>query len=171
LADTQPPKRITNAQRAAYHEAGHAVACYSLRRRFERVSILRHQAKGTVGHVPFDPGEQSDPPTDRERRAEKRFEHELVIHLAGMAACSVLAGRRSWRGDDLDRARQLAAARCSSGEEVEAYLKWLLIRTENELRMPVWWRMVETLAAELLKRKQLPYTAARWVMESTLRRA
>ena len=170
MTKKKPSARVTAAQRAAYHEAGHAVACYSLRRRFERVSILKHPAKGTIGHVPFVPADQPDPPTDRERRAEKRFEHELVIHLAGMAATSVLTGRRSWRGHDLDRARQLAAARCSSGEEVDAYLKWLSIRTENEMRMPVWWRMVEALAAELLKHKQVPYTRARWLMESTLER-
>ena len=170
MVKKQPSKRITSAQQAACHEAGHAVACWSLRRRFDRLSILKNEAKGTIGHVPFDPADQPGPQTDRERRAEKRFEHELVIHLAGMAATSVLCGRRSWRGDDLDRARQLAAARCSSGEEVDAYLKWLSIRTENEMRMPVWWRMVEALAAELLKHKQVPYTQARWVMESTLER-
>ena len=131
---------------------------------------MANEAKGTVGHVPFEPAPEADPPTDRERRAEKRLEHELVIHLAGMAAAGVLTGRRTWRGDDLDRARKLARARCTSGEEIDAYVRWLLIRTENEIRMPVWWRMVQALAAELLKHKQVSYTRARWLMESTLER-
>ncbi len=146
------------------------MVCYSLRRRFEQVTILRDAAKGTVGHVPFVPADGADPESDRERRAGKRRENQIVIQLAGMASLGVLSGRRLWRGDDLEPARQMARPRCGSGEEVDAYLKWLLVRTENEIRMPAWWRMVETLAAELVQHKQLPYSRARWLMESTLKR-
>jgi len=170
VAKRTPPERTAAARRAAYHEAGHAVACYSLRRRFERVSILKSGPAERVGHVPFEPSDEADPQSDRERRAEKRFEHQLVIQLAGLAAVGVLTGRRNLRGEYLDRAKELARLRCSSGEEVDAYLKWLLIRTENQMRMPVWWRMIQSLADELLKHKQLPYTQARWIMESTLKR-
>lgn len=170
MAKRNSANRITAAQRAAHHEAGHAVACYSLRRRFDRITILKNPARGTIGHVPFEPEGETNPEGGQERRAEKRLEHQIVIHLAGLAATGVLTGRRLWRGDDLDKARQLARQRCASGEEIDAWLKWLLIRTENELRMRPWWRMAKILAAELLRHKQVSYTRACWLMDSTLHR-
>jgi ATP-dependent Zn protease len=171
VATRKPVRRISPAERAAYHEAGHAVAAFSLRRRFERASIVPDPATGKPGHVPFllsQETQQTGPDVYGERRAEKRLEHAIVVHLAGMVALGILTGRRSWQGDDLDQARQLAEQRCGNGEEVGAYLRWLLVRTEDEMRFPVWWRMVESVAAELLKHREVAYAQAQWVMQAAL---
>lgn len=173
VAAKRSTKRITQAQRAAFHEAGHAVAAYSVRLPFAGVSIVPNPQSGQVGHVPFVlPDEPLRPGPDGygERRAEKRLEHRIVVLVAGIAAEGVLTGRRSWRGEELEAAKRLALTHCSSGEEVDAYLKWLLVRTENELRKVAWRRMADALAAALEEHGELSYAQARWIMEATIGR-
>ncbi len=164
----RPKKRIGKLDRAAFHEAGHAVVAHSLRLKFSQASILQSSESGAIGHVPFELDTSSlrdGPVSYGERRAEKRLEHRIVVLGAGVVAVGILTGRRAWRGEEIDEAKRLAQQRCSSGEEIDAFLKWLLVRTENELRLAPWWRMVEALAAELIDRDRLSGQEAVWVMQ------
>jgi hypothetical protein len=142
-------------QCAAYHEAGHAVMSFILRRGVTRVTIIPNDESKTLGlctstHLPrsFSPDMKMD------ARARNVIEREVMILLAGTTAERKFRGRHNWRGanDDLRKAVNLASYYCPSTEEVGKYLDWLKERTWNDLcNKPAHWRAVEYIAAELLE--------------------
>lgn len=117
-------------------------------------------------HPPFALVPAGDSRRGVERRARNFREDEWAIYLGGVVAAGIHVGRRNPRGADVDLVRRLAASYCGSGEELAAYVKWLLLRTENRLQQAPLWAMVERLAGELLRRGSLSYREACWTMEA-----
>ncbi len=92
---TKKVKATKEEVSTAYHEAGHAVAAYLLKRSFNYVTIVPDEEKGSLGHVRFRGfGENFDPAFDYSPQMRLRLEREIICSLAGDAAESIHLGRR-----------------------------------------------------------------------------
>jgi hypothetical protein len=155
---------------AAYHEAGHAVACHLLRRRFRYVTI--EPGEDSLGHLlEARPPGSFQPDVDAGGRARMTAERLIMIRLAGEAAESLWRGKHNWRGarGDHHSVSDLTSYFCGDVEEETAYAQWLAIRTRNMLRNQMNWALVEAVAASLLERGRLGYREARKVMREAIR--
>jgi hypothetical protein len=168
MARPRAKTRTTPIEKWAYHQAGHAVMAHSLDRTFDTLVLPQAEGRRRPPHpafalIPVEPGRR-----DGERRGRNLREDQWAIALAGVVAVGIRTGRRSFRGADVDEVRRTAAPYAGSGEELAAYMKWLLLRTENRLKQAVWWRMIEVLAHELLSQGTLSGREARWLMQQSV---
>ncbi len=162
-------KKAETLRRTAYHEAGHAVAAYVLRRRFTNLSIVEDEY--TLGRVSFakhHPKFQPDVMSFDESRSQ--IERDVMISAAGDAAEFLLSGRHDWRGahQDTQNAHDMASYLCGDPEEETAYVRWLWIRTQNLLRQPIHWRAIEVLAAALLEQERIGQKEARVIIRDAV---
>jgi hypothetical protein len=148
-------KRLTST---AYHEAGHAVAHYLLKRPFKYVTIKPEE--GSLGHlmpcdlplslrevIEFGEPEESLP----------ILEKLIMINFAGNAAIAIWTGRNNWQGarGDFQNIAQQYCRCCRSPDEETAFLKWLSIRTRNLIGCSLHWPVVEAVAQALLTHERL----------------
>jgi hypothetical protein len=154
-------RRPSQLKRTAYHEAGHAVVSFALRRAVRRVSIV--PGEEFLGRCTL--AQAGDPDGLPERQERARAEREILVLLAGGLAEAKLAGRHNHAGasQDIDAAFSWATRVSGSMEEAEAYLAWLRVRARHLLDVPEHWSAVEALAAELLQRREVSGRAARRV--------
>ncbi len=155
--------------RIAYHEAGHAVVAYVLRRRFTNLSIIEDD--DSLGHVSFAKHHPKfQPDVMSFDKARPQIEKRVMVSAAGDAAESLLTGRHNWLGarQDMENAHRMAGYLCGSPEEETAYVRWLWIRTQNLLRHHVHWRAVEVLAAALIEQKRIGQKEARVIIRDAI---
>jgi hypothetical protein len=153
--------RKTTLEATAYHEAGHAVVSFGVGRGVRRVTIIPDG--DSLGHITnhglpaFHPDYKTDGATRR------RVEQCVMISLAGAIAEARFKGHRRRLGDGADLAQvfDLASYMVGETEELNAYVRWLWLRTRNLLE--VHWPVVEHFAAELLARRHLTGREARAV--------
>ena len=145
------------AQSTAYHEAGHAVAAYLLRRGIEYVSIRPRD--GTLGRCI---------PTQIKRVDE---EQKLLIIWAGTVAEGMMTGSFDLGSvdPDWDRLIDIGQQLCGDRERATVYLCELGLITEDTFTLPPVKAAVEALAQQLLKRRFLMGRAARRVIRNALR--
>lgn len=164
----------------AFHEAGHAVACYILKKKFSFVSIIPDKQDNTLGKVSYKtlPPQKSlqDVEFNRDCRTTKAIERAVIISLAGGIAESKYAGRNITKSSKADYGNAVSAIShlCSSNEENEAYLNLILIRAKQLFTFScgentTYWKAVEVLADRLLEEKIIKYQKARTIIEETLR--
>lgn len=164
---------MTRGQRAdhatAYHEAGHAVAAYFLRRvgKVRCVSIIPDSERETVGHTAhwstpafwraLNRGEWPD-------HARCRFEDEVVVLLAGGSAERRFAGRADHIGarSDYEKAADFAIAATGSKRAANAFLRWLQVTTEDLVTLR--WPAIQAVAAALVEHKRLSGACVRKVI-------
>ena len=155
-------------EKPAYHEAGHVVAAYCVRRGFSYVSI--EPGEDSLGHVVYQKFRDSfHPDYDEKIKIRPLLEKVIIIGLAGYVAEKIFTGKRA-ADDDFQIAFENACIITGSAEEASAFLKWLLIRTENMVRLPHNWAAVQALAEELLKVKKIGYHRARKIIREALRK-
>lgn len=165
---------MEQSEQTAYHEAGHAVAAYVLRRRFSKVTIVEHE--DSVGSMTLPPSYWSgfNPDVDQSRGSRARIEKEIMVLLAGEIAVDIHTGREDWGevvtylGSDLHTASDLADYVTTSSDESEAFLNWLIIRTRNMLSLPHWSDAVNALAAALIEHGEIGYRKARQIIRFAL---
>jgi ATP-dependent Zn protease len=167
--DANEQEQVAALEETAYHEAGHAVAAYVLRRRFSKASIVREE--DSLGRLTRPPsyGTGFEPELDYKGTSKPWIEQEIMSLLAAGTAVDLLTGREDWgegevESSDLQKAHVLAEMVCGSNEEVEAYLNWLAIRTRNMLSNPPYWAAVEALAGALLEQQEIGYRKARKII-------
>lgn len=152
------PKKSTERQRAAYHEAGHAVVTVWLFRRFRYVTITPDNKSNSAGHVlswkfsrHFRPDEQITP------AGRALIDAEVTILDAGRIAEKRFAGRYNHVGANADNqsAITLASYVADPGDRkvCEAYLKWRWLVAESIVKAR--WANIESVAAALLQRQRL----------------
>jgi hypothetical protein len=94
-----------------------------------------------------------------------------MICFAGGLAQERFTG--AYNADGAERGRfdayDFASRRCSSHDECEAYLNWMLIRTRNLVNHPMRWEQICALAAALLKQKELSYDDAIAVIRGAIK--
>lgn len=153
----------------AYHEAGHAVACCLMRRRFKYVAIEPTEgAQGQVGGHHMSLG--SRPGTGSTNKSHSAAERMIVCLLAGHIAERAACKKRRPRGSEADfrAALDLAVRLMGSIEQAEAYLHSLYARTRQLIELQCNWRAVEALANVLLDRKRVGYRKARRIVAAAV---
>ncbi len=157
-------------KKTAYHEAGHAVAAFALSKRFKKVSIIPSPTEDSLGRLlGCDWDSKLNPEFDEGARLRHLVEAQIIIFLAGPVAEAKLTGRYNHVGasKDYHGAVFYASYVTGSSEETSAYINWLLERTKNILST-YHWDAVELLADELIKRREISYTATRKIIRKGL---
>jgi len=158
-------------ERTAYHEAGHAVAAYVFKRPIDKLTIVPDADSYGAAHYRAGWFDHLKPDVQITIRTRERLEAGIVCGLAGTAAEMIFAGPEAEKlaGTDLAQVATCADYLTGGIEEAEAYLKWLVIRTDALLQREPRWSCVEVLAAALLKRRHLSGRRARQIIRSTER--
>ena len=140
----------------AYHEAGHAVLALALGRPVQRVSALPNRER--LGQCDFRKGVV--------RPSEDWLEREILIALGGVAAEARHTGDYAWAeaGQDWQYVRDLAVRRAGE-RQAERLERRLLAKAEHLLAKDGYWRAVELIAAELLRRGSISGRAARHLFD------
>lgn len=148
---------VSEEERTAYHEAGHALIAFVLRRRVCRLTIVPEGgATGTCLYGAFRGDVIAD--AARNRWTRFRLEREICLSLAGPVAESIRAhGRTHAAGarGDMVAAQNLAAVLARSESEMHAHVKWLWTRTRNVLHTPELWTLVCRVSDALLNAKTI----------------
>jgi ATP-dependent Zn protease len=164
---TKNRNSISRKRKTAFHEAGHAVAAYLLRKKFRYVTIRPNEVfDGYVRHEkPRDPLEDGLGELRNKRSSRER---DILTSLAGGVATFIVTGKHERTGSygDLQHALDLAEDICGSREECDAYIHWLSIRCEGMLRSPANRFALEALAGELLRQEKVSYRRAREIIKA-----
>jgi ATP-dependent Zn protease len=154
--------RYKSTERVAFHEAGHAVVAFHLKRKFRRVTIA--PAGRSLGHTRFFPLDNFHPDYQNSARTRRLMDSEIMIDLAGLEAEYLKMGRRSLKGgqSDIDQAADLAWHAQGGGRAVSRYFRQLQVASRNLLREH--WSEVESLATALLEQITLTEDEARKVI-------
>lgn len=155
----------------AYHEAGHAVVAFELRRGVTVVTIV--PSDENMGHIQESKQPSSRPDINSDAATGYRIEREIQILLAGEIAAAKLCGREPEMGEhgsveDYKLAAKFAFRVGGDEEETTAYLTWLFIRTRNMVKNDRVWFPITKLAGVLLERKEMSGREARKVWREGL---
>lgn len=160
-------KRATQALTAtAYHEAGHAVACYILHRGFRYVTIRPdRECLGRVMQTPL-PDSFWIADLGIDTRARRIAEREIIIDFAGEAAGAIWRGRHNWRSSraDFQSVTELTGRVCNTPDEEEAFARWLAIRARDMIACPMNWEQVKAVAKALLDKQHLSSRQVRQII-------
>jgi len=113
-------------EKTAYHEAGHAVAAFEMKRSFRHVTIEPDEE--SLGHIMFTKFRDSfRPDIDSYSKIRNPLEKAIITALAGPIAEQIFSGRKNLigAGGDFHNASEYADYLCGSREESEAFIKWL----------------------------------------------
>ena len=141
----------------AYHEAGHAVACRFMGVKVKSATIVpkKDEYQGCVQHESMFRGLRPD--IELSGRARLQIERNIIISLAG-AAAQRRHNKKSWRSyhssSDFRSAANLASHVCDSKANINAFLRWLEVRTDELIAAQ--WPAVHRIAEVLLERKTVP---------------
>ena len=155
--DQQTPLQIV-----AYREAGHAVACYLLRRRFGHVTTKPGEER--PGNKTYPKKTNKAIPSEKELATIRR---EYVVSFAGPIAVGIFSGRCEF--EDMLPLIGLAASPTTGSHKLELALwKTVFVETKLLLYAPRNWQAVMALAAELLKQETIRYQTAREVIKQAM---
>jgi ATP-dependent Zn protease len=162
-------KKVTELKRTAYHEAGHAVMAYLLRRKFHFITIdhekLDENTGGLVRLVHSSKLLKSVNCGGFGDRAQ--IERHISLALGGVAACELLVGPKSWHlSEDAEVCVRLAQSQCGDEEEADAYLHWLSLSVRNQLKLRHNWVCVCAVAKALMEQKTLSYRKTRKIIQT-----
>jgi len=163
-------KKFSGKMKTAFHEAGHAVAAYLLRKKFKYITIRANEVfNGYVRHE--KPRNSAENGWTEERNKRSSRERDILTSLAGGISTLILTGKPDRTGSyaDLDNALDLASDVCGSKDECDAYVNWLSVRCEVMMRSPSNWYAVEALAQELFKTEKISYRKAREIIKAAKR--
>jgi hypothetical protein len=158
-------KQFTEAERVAYHEAGHVVAAYCLRMRFRHVSIdpkdMGGEAGGGIVGVSRSVSD-SLRHTDSGDVPRSRVESFIRVLLAGMIGECVLSGKYDRKADEQDLQVVLKLACYMTGPDAQSTYVTSLWESTQSLLSDGWQKKaVHCLAEALLKEGKIGYRKAR----------
>lgn len=169
-------RRKKSLEATAYHEAGHTVMAFIVRRRILGVSIIPD--KRTRGHVRLTKRgdkfyEHVETVSELDLKTRAMVEAEIMFTYAGPIAEELFRGKANTRGSWGDY--HSAAYRLSSSsvcsfdpEERRAYSTWLWCRAKYVLKRPQHWAAVENLAWELLQRRRIGGRTVRQIIVAAM---
>jgi ATP-dependent Zn protease len=164
-------KQTARLAKTAHHEAGHAVAHIKLDVPFRKVTI--EPGEDYLGQVSaygfgkaFQERMATGYPTARDR---DRLEREIICILAGPLAEYRFARRRGHVGATSDHRNIVEILFCLCAQnEMQAFVKWLEVRTENLLHAPGVWPAMKSVAKALLERKTLTQAEVRSIFQDKI---
>ncbi len=164
-------KQVSDEERVAYHEAGHAVAAYYINpiHKLKRVTIV--PSADFLGCNHAWPKPTFNPDRSLSESEEIRTYGTIVTLIAGAIAEKRSAGRGadlSGSDNDFEKAFELANNVCGNVREVKALIAWLQIRAQNLIHLH--YDQVKALAAALMAHKTLRAAAVREVIKAALLR-
>jgi ATP-dependent Zn protease len=161
-------------KRIAYHEAGHALACY-LVYSGEECPLLKLSIEAQhrfTGNLWWD--NAGDYPSFADRACA---EQALQVMLGGMAGERLLFGE-AWDAAELEEAADWLqnagwlADTSPRGSEVRAYAMWLRLRIENVFKSRHCHRdALDALVSELLQRRTIPYVECKRIISGIIEAA
>ena len=151
----------------AYHEAGHAVAAWSLGCSIWKVTIVLDGS--SAGKTIYGPWyRRTDSGWDGSPRVQRRLENMALMTLAGPAAERRFNPRSRYHYEhhsgDRSHVTDLLNLMAGSDEERQAYFRLIEARAWNFVWDPRMWTAIEAVAAALLERKVLTGKATRAVI-------
>ncbi len=139
----------------AYHEAGHAFACWKLGVGIRSVTIKPDA--DSLGYVHHNNVIKNDGRNSNSMRTRISFENDILISLAGPEAERRFAGRTNhdsaW--GDFKHASYSANLIGGDGAGADLFLKWMSYRAKDLVTKNGNWRAIRALASELLKKETL----------------
>jgi len=160
--------KTTRLERTAYHEAGHAVAAFELRRAFRHISIEPREE--SLGHVLYAQwSKHFQPDQDSSARTRNEVERAVICAFAGYVAETRFSGRHNRKGahEDMRHAEELASF-MHEGEVLDRYQDYLMAKTEQMITQPLLWAAVKALAEALLREKRIGYRKARRIIQQDM---
>jgi hypothetical protein len=154
---------------SAFHEAGHAVVAFALRRAVKVMSVVSDgESNGRLVNRRLP--DTFRPDVNNDGRTRWFVEREIMVILAGGVALEKFQGHRRALDDGEDRryATDLASYVYGDLEESCAYVAWLRARTKLLLNQPWNWRAVANLARALLEHKELSGRGARRIYQAAI---
>jgi hypothetical protein len=148
---------LKRLEATAYHEAGHTVAAYTLRRNFSYVTI--NPNNDSLGHVALE---------------HKWFKHNLIdmaIWLAGFIAEYKAYGISGGFEYDFAHIDQIALSITKGVNGDTLFRRHLADFSLDLFESPGFWEAVEALAKALLEHKKLDSDAAKKIIKNAKRRA
>lgn len=149
----------------AFHEAGHAAACFALGAKFAYVTIT--PSEDTGGHLKHSGGRRFPWAKLRQLPYERLpawIDRRLMISIAGQVAQKKGAPRsvRRWHagGDRVAVDEFFSATNCAGEEE---YFRYCVVRLECMFSKPWIWSDVVALVDALLERRKLTYSECKEV--------
>ena len=163
-------KFLTKLERAAYHEAGHAVASYLVHRRLACISIIPNPVDHTLGHCEYRNLSTFKPNAPLTNRLRAQVEKLIIVLLAGAITEHLRTGRvfRKGSDEDIKQAHDAAMYLFDDDKEAKAFVDWLREHTRNILSYGPHWSAVETLAAELKERRFIGERLARQIIRESI---
>lgn len=167
-------KRVSRIEKTAYHEAGHAIACHFLRIGYRYVTIEpKEDAWGRVVHRPFPKSFQPDIIDVGDNKLRLRIERLIMVSFAGQATELALKGGKAteniiYNTQDGKNAIDVALFLTEEEKELNAFLKWLWMRTFNWIKNPLYWLAVEELVKELLIKHKLSAREVKGIINNTI---
>ena len=153
---TRMRRTLTDQERVAYHEAGHAVLAHFTGFGCESISIVatddssgRFSAKALA--------ERLDGALDLTDAEERRVVDALMVILGGLAAELAVGGKADYEAghDDRTRATFLASSISADEHATAALLESSLKKATRRLQTPGMRQSLEAVAKALIERKEL----------------
>jgi Peptidase family M41 len=158
----------------AYHEAGHAVMSFKLKRAVLRVSIVPDD-DGNLGHVLNStmPSLYSDTYSLNDATFQTNVIRAILISYAGPLAEERSAGKPNTDGAAGDRAKivDLALHVLPEENERDLFLRWLEARARNLISSPPNWVQIQGLATALLSTPSMSGSKAKAVCKGAIQEA
>ena len=158
--------------RVAYHEAGHVVAAFLTGAAIESVDIISDGDNlGTMRSRPLPRWFQPD--IDVDSKTRHLIEREVIVCFAGQEAerrysGRVVPGRASQHYQQDYQTAVNVADYAAGGDETGPFCEWLRVRAKG-LVTRVHWPLVEAVASELVKHRQLTARQIREVIRAAMR--
>lgn len=165
---TRMRRTLTDQERVAYHEAGHAVLAHFTGFGCEAISIVatddssgRFSAKALAAKL-----DGALCHTDAEQR---RVVDALMVILGGLAAELAVSRDADYEGgyDDRVRATNLASSICADEAGIAALLERSLDNATKRLQTPAMRQSLEAVTRALVERKELAGSELRALMAGT----
>jgi hypothetical protein len=144
----------------AYHETGHAVMAYLLRKKFHSITIDSNKLDDETGGLFRLVHSKKRIDSLSKFGYSKEIEQHIRIILAGEVSVGIFSGQEKWDMSqaDINASFRLVQNQCSPCEkEVNAYIDWLVLSVQNDLKLPQNWCLVCAVAQSLLEHKTLSY--------------
>ena len=161
---------LTKIQRAAYHEAGHAVASYLVHRRLACISIIPNPVDHTLGHCEYRNLATFEPDAPLTSRLRAQVEKLIIVLLAGAVTEHLRTGRvfRKGSDEDIKQAHDAAIYLFDDDKEATAFVNWLREHTRNILCYGPHWAAVEALTGELTERRFIGERLTRQIIRRSI---